>query len=90
MKGCPHCDRFKKILEDNNIEYFDRDIHENEEEYNIFTEITDNEFVPALLIIEGNEEDYESFLYAPDRDYDELGQALQIIEDHRRKLGIIN
>lgn len=89
MKGCPFCDDFKKILESQGIEYFDRDIHENESEYNIFSEITDNDMVPALLIIEGDEENYESFLYAPERNYDELTEAVDIINEHRKKLGII-
>jgi hypothetical protein len=45
--------------------------------------------IPALLIIEGNEKSHESFLYAPDRDYDELTEALKIVNEHRKKVGII-
>ena len=36
MKGCPFCVDFKKMLDESNIEYFDRDIDENSEEYDLF------------------------------------------------------
>jgi hypothetical protein len=45
--------------------------------------------IPALLIIEGDVDDYESFLYAPDRNYMELTEAVDIIKKHRKKIGII-
>jgi hypothetical protein len=46
-------------------------------------EVTQNDFVPALLIIEEEEgENYKSFLYAPDRDYNELTEAVEIIKKH--------
>ena len=64
------------------IEFFDRDIDEYEEEYNLFSEITDNDMVPALLIIEGNEEYHNSYLYAPERNYNELTEAVDIIKGH--------
>jgi hypothetical protein len=45
--------------------------------------------IPALLIIEGNGKNYKSFLYAPDRNYNELTEAVQIIKEHRKKVGIV-
>ena len=48
-----------------------------------------NDMIPSLLIIEGNEEEHESFLYAPDRNYNELTEALDIIQQHRKNVGII-
>ena len=89
MKNCPFCHEFKEILTKEGIEFYDRDIDENEDEYNLFVEITDNDMIPALLIVEGNEEKHESFLYAPERNYDELTEALEIIQEHRRKVGIV-
>jgi len=86
MKNCPFCQEFKDILVKEEIEFFDRDIDEYEEEYNLFSEITDNDMVPALLIIEGNEEKHESFLYAPERNYNELTEAVDIIKGHRENL----
>lgn len=82
MKGCPFCVELKEMLKENNIEFFDRDIHEYKDEYDMFTEITDNEFIPALLIIEGYGENYKSFLYAPERDYNELTEAVAIVKKH--------
>lgn len=89
MKGCPFCDQFKEMLVKENIEFFDRDIDKYKNEYDIYTEITKNDMIPALLIIEGDEKDHTSFLYAPERNYNELTEAVDIINSHRKKLGII-
>jgi glutaredoxin len=89
MKGCPFCDQFKEMLVKEGIEFFDRDIHEHEKEYDTYSKITENDMIPALLVIEGEGETYESFLYAPDRDYMELTEAVDIINNHRKKVGII-
>lgn len=84
MKGCPHCDEFKKMLNENNINFFDRDIETYEDEYRIYVEITENEYVPTLLIIEGDESDNKSFIYCPSKDYNTLEEAITIVESHVR------
>lgn len=89
MKGCPHCEEFKKLLQKESIEFFERDIDEYSKEYDMYSEITENDMVPALMIIEGSEENYESYLYAPERNYNELNEAIEIIQEHRKKLGLI-
>jgi len=89
MKGCPFCEDFKEMLVNENIEFFDRDIDEYSDEYDTFSKITENDMIPALLIIEGDDETYESFLYAPDRNYMELTEAVDIIKGHRKKVGLI-
>lgn len=89
MQGCPFCDQFKEMLKENDIEFYDRDINEYKEEYDIYSEVTKNDMVPAFMIIEGDETNYESFLYAPERNYNELTEALGIIQEHRKRLGII-
>jgi glutaredoxin len=89
MKGCPFCVDFKEMLTKEGIEFFDRDIDEYKEEYDLYSEITDNDMIPALLIIEGSEENHKSFLYAPDRDYNELNEALDIIKSHKNNCGLI-
>jgi glutaredoxin len=89
MKGCPFCTDFKDMIVKENIEFFDRDIDEYKEEYDLFVEITNNDMIPSLLIIEGDENYHESFLYAPERNYDELTEALDIIKGHRKNVGII-
>jgi glutaredoxin len=88
MKGCPFCDEFKTILESEKIDFVDRDIHENEEEYNLFSEIIENEFIPAILIIEEdkNGKKHTPFMYAPERDYENLTEAKDIIKNHIKKI----
>ena len=89
MKGCPYCVYFKEMLTNEGIEFYDRDIDEFKEEYDIYSQITENDMIPALLIIESQGNKNESFLYAPDRDYMELTEAIDLIKKHRNKLGII-
>jgi hypothetical protein len=45
--------------------------------------------IPSLLIIEGSEVDHKSFLYAPERNYNELTEAVDIIKGHMKNSGII-
>jgi hypothetical protein len=80
MKGCPFCTDFKEMLVNEGVEFFDRDIEEYKEE---------NDMIPSLLIIEGDTDNHESFLYAPERNYNELTEALDIIQEHRKNVGII-
>lgn len=74
------------MLKNESIEFIDRDIDEFEEEYKLFSEVTDNDLIPALLIIEGNEKKNKSYLYVPDRDYNELTEAVEIVKNHRNKI----
>jgi len=80
MKGCPHCDNLKKMLVNEEIEFFERDIDENSEEYDIFVEITSNEYVPAFMIIEEKGSNTSTKLYAPDRDFNTLDEGVEIIK----------
>lgn len=89
MEGCPFCTDFKEMLTKEGIEFFDRDIDDYKDEYDIFVEVTENDMIPAMLIIEGDDENHESFLYAPERNYNELSEAVIIIQGHRQKLGLI-
>ena len=89
MKGCPFCTDFKEMLVNEGVEFFDRDIEEYKEEYDLFVEITNNEFVPSLLIIERNKKGHKSFLYAPERNYNELTEAVDIIKVHQKNVGLI-
>ena len=89
MKGCPFCVEFKKMLKKEGIEFFDRDIDKYKDEYDTCSKIVENDLIPALLIIEGDGKDYQSFLYAPDKNYFELTEAVDIIKEHRKNVGII-
>lgn len=61
----------------------ERDIDVFEEEYNLFSEINDNDMIPALLIIETIDGNHKAYPYVPDRDYQELTEAVEIIQNHR-------
>jgi glutaredoxin len=78
MKGCPHCVDFKNTLKSNKIGYQDRDIHENQEEYQLFQKVK-NDLVPAFMIVD-DEDTAKSELFAPDQDYQTLEEALNIIK----------
>jgi len=77
------------MLKKEGIEFFDRDIDKYKDEYDTFSKIVENDLIPALLIIEGDGQDYQSFLYAPDKNYFELTEAVDIIKEHRKNVGII-
>jgi glutaredoxin len=82
MKGCPHCVTFKAMLNESGIDYVDRDIEEFEEEYDMFVEITGNDFVPAFMLIENSEsEKPKTGLFAPDRDFEDIDHGLKIIKE---------
>ena len=82
MKGCPFCEDFKKMLNEENISFHDRDIDEYSEEYDVFSKITNNDMIPSVLVIEGDDKNHKSYLYAPERNYNELTEALEIIKKH--------
>jgi glutaredoxin len=85
MKGCPHCLEMKKRLNEEGIRFIDIDIDENEMEYNLFVEITENDYVPAFMIVESYNKKSKSYLYAPERDYNELEDGIKIIKEHFSK-----
>jgi glutaredoxin len=79
MEGCPHCQDFKKILSENNVEFVNRDIHEHSDEYQMFARVK-NDLVPAFMIVD-DENTSDSSLYSPDQDYQTLEEALNIIKE---------
>lgn len=79
MKGCHWCDDFKGQLKENNIKFKQRDIEKYEEEYNLFVEVTGNDFVPAFMIVDTVTEDAK--LFAPDRDFQDINEAVGIIKN---------
>jgi glutaredoxin len=57
MKGCPHCIHIKEELNKNNLPFIERDIDDFESEYDDFTKIVQNEYVPAMMLITLDEND---------------------------------
>jgi glutaredoxin len=81
MKSCPFCVELKEMLNKSNIQFVDRDIDEYEEEYNMFVNITENDYVPAFMLIENPEtEEPLTELFAPDRDFDDINEGFEIIK----------
>lgn len=82
MKGCPHCVVFKEMLKHNEIEYYERDIQEFSDEFDMFVELTGKEFVPAFMLVADSESDEPiPMLFAPESDFDNLEEGLEIIKN---------
>jgi hypothetical protein len=72
----------KDKLNESNINFYERDINEHKDEYDLFVEITKNDYVPAFMIIEGDDEKQPiTSLYAPDRDFNDLDEGIEIIKN---------
>jgi glutaredoxin len=82
MEGCPYCEMMKEQLDAIDADYVVRDINEHEEEYNMFVEITENDFVPAFMIVESPDETPNTMLFAPERDFNEIEDGVKIIKEH--------
>ena len=83
MEGCPYCVQMKDQLTESDIDFVERDINEHKDEYDMFVEITENEFVPAFMIVESPDtDDHKSYLFAPERDYNEIEEGVAIIKEH--------
>ena len=83
MEGCPYCVQMKDQLTESDIDFVERDINEHKDEYDMFVEITENDFVPAFMIVESPDtDDHKSYLYVPERDYDEIEEGVAIIKEH--------
>jgi glutaredoxin len=81
MKGCPFCEIMKEQLNREEIEFYDRDIEIYEEEYEMFKEITGNDFVPAFMVVESLDDEPITHLYAPERDFNEIEEGVSIIKE---------
>ena len=84
MDGCPFCQMIKEELEKNNLPYIARDIEEYEDEYDEFVRITENEFVHALMLLTLDEEENASNvkLLAPDRDYEDIYEGVEMVKTY--------
>ena len=82
MDGCGYCVQMKNKLKESNIDFIDRDIFEHKDEYDMFVEITENEFVPAFMIVESPDVEPNTLLFAPERDFNEIDDGIKIIKEH--------
>lgn len=86
MKGCPHCTEFKNMLKEKEIDFFDRDIEDYYDEYQVFVEVSKSSYIPALLIIEGDGDIHTPHIYVPESNYQTLEEAVIIVETHIESL----
>lgn len=80
MEGCPHCQHFKKMLDEQNVSFLEYDIHKHQEEYDYFVKTTQNDFVPAFMLYDDGVKPDKLMCYAPIRDFNELHEGVKIIK----------
>ena len=84
MKGCPFCTMIKEELNKENIPFLERDIDDFQDEYDEFTKITENEYVPALMLLTLDDKDNASDiqLLAPERDFQDIYEGINIVKGY--------
>jgi len=84
MKGCPFCTMIKEELEKEEIPFIERDIQEYEEEYDEFSKVTENDYVPALMLLtlDENDEASDVKLLAPDRDFEDIYEGVSMAKEY--------
>jgi glutaredoxin len=84
MKGCPFCTMIKEELDKESLPYLERDIDDYSEEYDEFSKITENEYVPALMLLTLDEDENPSDvrLLAPDRDFQDIFEGVEMVKDY--------
>lgn len=84
MKGCPFCTMMKEEMVKENIDFLERDIEEYEEEYDEFVSVTENEYVPALMLLTIDNDDNPSNiqLLAPERDFQDIYEGVELVKGY--------
>ena len=82
MKTCPFCTMMKDMLTENNIDYIEMDIDEHFDDYEMFKQLVDNnEFVPAVMIIDEDNPENRIIPLAPDRDYKTIEEGVEKVKN---------
>jgi glutaredoxin len=83
MKGCPWCLEMKNTLKESKIKFIERDIDKHKDEYDLFVEATGNDYVPAFMLLTTEGENAKDVkLIAPDRDYQDISEALVKVKEY--------
>jgi len=84
MQGCPFCGMIKDEFEKNDIDYIERDIEEHREEYTAFSEATENDFLPAFMLMTFTDKDevHNVKLCAPDRDFEDIFAGVELVKEY--------
>jgi glutaredoxin len=78
MKGCPHCDKLKDKLKENDINFLVLDVDEHEELYDKFSKKVDNEFLPAILI--------GKTAFLPEKSFQTIDDAVKLVKKYLQGL----
>ena len=83
MESCGYCTDFKKLLEEAHIYFHDRDIYKHAEEFDMYTKITQTEFVPSVMLIQNpGKKNEKTHFFAPTKEYATINEALELIKEH--------
>jgi glutaredoxin len=85
MKGCPYCTMIKEKLDEEKIDYIERNIDDHKDEYDLFVEVTENDFLPSFMIIESPMNNPKTKLFAPERDFNEIDEGVEIIREYFKR-----
>lgn len=85
MEGCPFCIMMKDQLTESGIPFIERDVSKYEKEYDMFVEVAGNDMLPAFMIIKVSRKGNDVSLFAPERDFMEIKEGVEIIKEHFRK-----
>jgi glutaredoxin len=77
--GCPWCTDIKKQLADNNILFLERDVQKYKKEWELITTLTENEYVPALCVLDHTTRN-KTYL-VPDKDFDDINEAVSKVKE---------
>ena len=80
QKNCPYCTELKDLMDSNAIPYTVKDIEEHEKEWEAVSKHSEVDYVPTVLIV--NKDEKLGSVLAPDRDFDEPTECLQLILTH--------
>lgn len=82
MRGCSFCEQFKNMLTESNINFYEKDIDDDFEDYEMFKSIVDSDYIPAIMIVTNPDKDENTVVeyFAPEKNYDTLDEALEIVK----------
>jgi hypothetical protein len=72
----------KEELEKENIPFLERDIDEYQEEYDEFSKVTENDYVPSLMLLTLDDKDNATNveLLAPERDFNDIYEGVKMVK----------
>lgn len=84
MEGCPFCEMIKEEFKKNNIDVVQRDIEKHQEEFDAFVDASGSDYVPSimLLTLDENENANNVELLAPDRDFKDIFEAVELVKKY--------